>query len=83
MEIENKSGITIALGNIGNVYSNQGDISKALEYYLKALKVSQETGDRNNTSIWLADIGIVYFEQGSYLKALEYYFKALKIEKEL
>ncbi|MBI2967106.1 MAG: tetratricopeptide repeat protein [Bacteroidetes bacterium] len=82
------------LSNIGQVYSEQGTlssepsqkeacISKALEYYFKALKIHEEVGNKTETARHLSNIGIVYKNQGNYTKALEYYFKALKIEEEM
>ncbi len=71
------------LGNIGNVYLNQGDYAKALDYYFKALKIFEEIGNKNGQAANLGNIGIVYNDQGDYAKALDYYFKALKINEEI
>jgi len=44
--IELKKGIAISLNYIGNIYSAQGDIPKAMEYWRKSLKIYEEIGDK-------------------------------------
>ncbi|MBI4647785.1 MAG: tetratricopeptide repeat protein, partial [Bacteroidia bacterium] len=84
-------------GNIGNVYSAQGNNTKALESYFKALEIDNKLGNKRNVSGWLANIGGAYQLQGDSAnvagntrmmtemssKALEYYTKALKLSEEL
>ena len=41
-----KKAMAATIGNIGNVYVNQGDYPKALEYYFKALKIDEELGNK-------------------------------------
>ena len=69
--------------NIGNVYIDQGDYTKALEYYLNSLKVVQELSDKQIEEKMLLNIGNVYSELGDYTKAMEYYENSLKIAQEL
>lgn len=71
------------LGNIGIVYLYQGDYLKALDNYLKALKIDEELKDKNGIAKRLGNIGNVYNSQADYPKALDYYFKALKMSEEL
>ncbi|GIV27215.1 MAG: hypothetical protein KatS3mg027_1029 [Bacteroidia bacterium] len=71
------------LGNIGVVYDDQGNYSRALEYYFRALKICEEIGNKQRQASCLGNIGGVYHEQGNYSKALEYYFKASKINEEI
>ncbi|HEX7415425.1 MAG TPA: tetratricopeptide repeat protein, partial [Bacteroidia bacterium] len=68
---------------IGVVYFQQGNFPKALDYYLKALKIDEELNDKSGIANVLVNIGIFYKDQGDYQKALDYYFKALKIDEEL
>jgi len=90
-ELGNKNYIAVSLGNIGNVYKNQDDHSKALEYYFKGLKMAEELGNKDGIARHLGYIGTIYDEYGDttlaiadkYPKALEYYFKALKMFEEL
>ena len=39
--IESKEGIAASLNNIGNIYYDQGDITKAVDYYHKSLKIRE------------------------------------------
>lgn len=66
-----------ALNNIGSVYREQGNFSKGLEYFLKALKISEKSGNRGNVASNLGNIGLVYYNQGNNTKALKYFHKAL------
>jgi serine phosphatase RsbU (regulator of sigma subunit) len=76
-------GIAISLGNLGLAYSKEGDLEKTMDYYLRALKISEQIADKKGIARHLGNIGIVYKNQGDYPKALNYYFKALKMAEEL
>ena len=78
-----KKGTADAYGNLGNVKNWQGNYPKALDFFFKALKLDEETGNKNGMARRLGNIGIVYEEQGDYQKALDYYLKALKKDEEL
>lgn len=52
---------------------------KALEYYLKALKIN---ADLANRAVIFHNIGLIYREQGENEQALDYYLKALKISED-
>ncbi|MBL7883192.1 MAG: tetratricopeptide repeat protein [Bacteroidia bacterium] len=80
---ENKLMNATILGNIGLVYHDQNSYDTTLLFYNKALKITQELGDKKQEARNLANIGIVYYDQSDYSKALEYYFKALKIDEQL
>ncbi|MBA3665309.1 MAG: tetratricopeptide repeat protein [Bacteroidetes bacterium] len=93
-ELGNKSGIARHLDNIGSVYRQQAAAStehkakeelfnKALDYYFKALKLSEELGNKYGMADDLGNIGNVYNLQTDYPRALDYYFRALKIKEEL
>lgn len=82
-KIKWEKGIANALGNIGGYNLNQGNYPKALDYYLKALKIDEALHNKEGIAKRLGNIGIVYDEQADYPKALDYYFMALKISEEL
>jgi serine phosphatase RsbU (regulator of sigma subunit)/uncharacterized protein HemY len=71
------------LSNLGNIYNKQGDYPKAIDYYLKSLKIAEEIENKRFISTNLGNIGIIYKYQGNYSKALDYYLKALKIAEEI
>src|SRR3989344_72568 len=78
-----KKGIATSFNNLGSYYRLGGDYSKALDHFLKALKIDETLNWRKGIATRLGNIGSVYYEQGNYSKALEYYLKALKIDEEL
>jgi len=82
-ELDDKQGISSALGNIGIVYQNMGEWGRALEYYDKSLTIKEELGDKQGISSALGNIGIVYLNMGEWGRALEYYDKSLTIKEEL
>ena len=76
-------GIADAYNNIGSVYYNGGNYSKALEHYFKALKIDEELQSKIGIAKCFADIATIYTALGNYNKAIDYSFKALKINEEL
>lgn len=64
-------------------FSENGNYNTAIEYCLKALKISFELEDL----IWISkcnnNLGNAYADQGLYDDAIYYYLKALKIDEEL
>jgi tetratricopeptide (TPR) repeat protein len=67
--------------NIGLVYKNMCEYSKALSYYEKALEIQQETLPTNHPDLAASynNIGTAYCGMGKYPEALSYYERALKI----
>jgi len=77
--------VAIDYNNIGIVHSSQGNYSKALEFFQKALKIDEKVfgNEHPMVAIRYINIGFVYYSQGDYFRALEYYHKALKIQKKV
>ncbi|PXF56866.1 MAG: hypothetical protein C4B59_16220 [Candidatus Methanogaster sp.] len=71
------------LGNLGNAYSNLGQVEKAIEYYKDALVISREIGDRRGEGNRLGNLGNAYSNLGQVEKAIEYYEDALVISREI
>jgi tetratricopeptide (TPR) repeat protein/CHAT domain-containing protein len=69
------------LNKIGFLYDALDQMQKALEYYEKAIPISQALGDRAEETEALNNIGTVYYALGQMQKALEFYEKALTIRK--
>mgnify|MGYP002384482041 CR=1 FL=1 len=67
----------------GTINDDQGEYSKALEYYEKSLEISKKTLPANHPNLATSynNIGSVYCSMGEYSKALEYYEKSLEIRK--
>ncbi|MFH2141749.1 MAG: tetratricopeptide repeat protein [Bacteroidota bacterium] len=106
-EISDKKGMFDCYTNIGSVIYNQGSISSdpkfkaekydiVIEYFLKALKISEEIGDKNGTAIIYGNISAMHLamadsttkqdavEKKSHLfAALEYGIKAYELAVEI
>lgn len=67
-----------ALEKIGNVYENQSDFTKAMDYYQKALKVIEKSGMKANSSLALYYAGRICFKQKKYTEALRYSLRSLE-----
>ncbi len=76
-------GFAEAYNNLRSVYYNKGNYPLAVEYALKALKISETINDKLGIATVLGNIGIIYWNQGDYPKALDYNFRALKLAEEL
>jgi serine phosphatase RsbU (regulator of sigma subunit)/Tfp pilus assembly protein PilF len=97
-KIGDKKGIAESLNNLGLVYRKNGDpncksqikdacmragVQKALEYYLRSLKIKEEINDVNGIGISLNNIGGVYNFLKEYDKALEYFNKSLELRTKI
>ncbi|MDM8524897.1 tetratricopeptide repeat protein, partial [Desulfococcaceae bacterium HSG8] len=71
------------LGNLGNAYSDLGQVEKAIEYYEQALAISREIGHRQGEGNRLGNLGLAYSSLGQVEKAIEYYEQALAISREI
>ncbi|MGE0567646.1 MAG: tetratricopeptide repeat protein [Bacteroidia bacterium] len=81
--LNNISGVTTAVNNLGGVYKDLKDYDKALDYYLLALTFRQGGKNMYALGITLNNIGSVYFAKGDVFLATEYVNKAYKIAKEM
>ncbi len=80
---EDKDGIASSYTNIGLVFSGKGDPNQALDYFLKALAISEDKGDQLKIARIHNNIGDVYKALGDYPQALEYLHKSLAIKKQI
>jgi len=71
-----------ALNTLGVAYMNKGNYPKAMEYFLKVLRIREELGDKKGIGSSYNNLGNVYRLQSNYTKALEYFLKYLKICEE-
>ncbi len=69
--------------NLGNTLYSQGNVDGALEYFLKALKIREALGNKQDIAGSLSNIGIIYEEQGNYSEAIINYSAAMKIVEEI
>ncbi len=93
-KLKNSDGRAISLGNIGSAYKDQIDSKKnsglskdsiqngyykALDYYLKALKIDEKLGNKTSIGIRLVNIGSLWTSLGKYNAAHANIYKALAI----
>ncbi|MEP7169994.1 MAG: tetratricopeptide repeat protein [Bacteroidota bacterium] len=71
------------LYNIGNLYDALGEYPNAFNFYFKALKLDEESGDKIGSATVLSAIGSIYSKQGNYSKALDFYFRSEKMNEEV
>ncbi len=79
-EIKTHSAV---LGELGLVYSDLGQVEKAIQYYEKALAIDKESRNRRGEENQLGNIGTAYSNLGQVEKAIQYYEKALAIAQEI
>ncbi|UII29784.1 tetratricopeptide repeat-containing sensor histidine kinase [Fulvivirga ulvae] len=75
---EVKAGRAWALNNLGSVYYVKGSYDKALEAYLKSLKIFEEIGNQNRTLWAYNNLGLIYIAQGRYDAAVREYQKIIE-----
>ncbi|MCP4283077.1 MAG: tetratricopeptide repeat protein, partial [Gammaproteobacteria bacterium] len=56
-KLSNRQGEGAHLGNLGNAYSDLGQVEKAIEYYQQALTISREIGHRQGEGNHLGNLG--------------------------
>ena len=82
-EIEIQSGLAKSYGSIGIVLSEQSNYAKALQFYLKSVKIYEKLNDQARCAKLYNNIGVIYKSQKSDFKALEFFVKAEKIQSKL
>jgi len=76
-----KKHLAKTFNGIGIVYDEQAHFPKALNYYLRALKIFEETGETKGIAAQLCNIGLLYSNQHADSLAEYYYRKALPLSK--
>jgi two-component system, sensor histidine kinase and response regulator len=69
--------------NMGTVYSDMGDYSKALELFYHGLQFSEEYGHRDYEATVLNNIGHLFHRMGRHEEALEYLYAAEVVSLEI
>ncbi|MEO6671666.1 MAG: adenylate/guanylate cyclase domain-containing protein [Ferruginibacter sp.] len=81
--IKYKSGLALALKNMGIGYYLQGKYKDAVITWQQATKAYQSMGDTKGVANMLSNEGAVYFAQGDEAKSLELHLQSLKMSEEL
>ncbi|MFT6998431.1 MAG: adenylate cyclase [Cryomorphaceae bacterium] len=83
-EVRDLAGVSNMLNNLGAVYFNEGDDEQALKYYLKSLKMAEQSNDSLRIVSALINIGTVHLNKPStHDLAFKYYQRALPISIKL
>ncbi len=78
-----KAGESIALSTYGYYYFEKGEVEKAYEYNMNALKVAQNNDLKKEKLIALNNMGLDFWLQGEEAKSLTKFMEALSVAKEL
>ncbi len=68
---------------IGITHAQQGQFSKAHEYFFKTHDLVRELGDKKGLAVINGNIGTVFYEMGNYTQAQDYILRSLKLAEEL
>lgn len=79
-----QAGVANILGNMGAVYSNFGEDTRALELHFEAQHAAEKMGDSLRIVTTMINIGLVYLKKtGTLDKAIDIYQAALPIAESL
>ena len=70
-KFEDNWGIASAYAELGGIYQEYKDFTKALEYFLNALEKFQEIEEKDHIAHQLTNIAIVLQEMGEYKQAID------------
>ena len=93
-EIGDNEGLAYGYNNIGSIYEKLGNSAvdskksedyydKALDYYYKALRISENNNYNYVKCYILRGIGSVYITRNELKKALEYFMKSYEVGEEI
>jgi signal transduction histidine kinase/DNA-binding response OmpR family regulator len=82
--IAKKHSLTFQLaaiyGNLGNIYFDQLDYNRALEYHQKSLPIHKALGDEQGMGNTFHNLAMIYRMKKQYDRALDYYNRSLAID---
>ncbi|MEO7674257.1 MAG: CHAT domain-containing tetratricopeptide repeat protein, partial [Pyrinomonadaceae bacterium] len=77
------SGISITLSNVGILDTMQGDFNAALTSLRRSIEFSERLGDKDGVGTDSYNLGNVYFSMGDYAQAMTVYSKSLRLFEEI
>jgi signal transduction histidine kinase len=69
--------------NMGNTYSDLGEVPDAVDSYLKSLELAEALGDSNTIAVVLDNLGTINTDENNFELAEEYLLKALDMSRDL
>ena len=82
-DLGDRRGESVALGNLGAVYSGFGDSRKAIEFHTQALAIDRAIGNQRGESSALGNLGVAYQDLGDAHEAVKFLEQHLKIAREI
>ncbi|MBN1448140.1 MAG: tetratricopeptide repeat protein, partial [Bacteroidetes bacterium] len=76
--MDDNAGMANAFASSGITYAQQGAWVRALNFFLKALKLKEEIGDQHGMAALLSNIGVVHGRLNDQERALRYHLRAAK-----
>lgn len=78
-----KKTMADALHTQGTSFLVRGNLSEALDYFQKSLKIRKAISDNTGMAKTLNNLGLIHSNLDNYPKAIEYYQKSLEIKQDL
>ena len=79
IEAGDQRALATTYNNIGSIYDSKGDYDKALEWFMKSLKIAEQIGDQAELATNYNNIAGIYFSRGDYKMVQDYVEKAANI----
>ena len=76
-------GVAACYNSFGMIYHQVGDDGESLEYFFKALKISDDLGYIDGSGRTLQNIGVVYRDQGDLDLSLSYILRSIPYFKQM
>jgi len=77
------SGQVGILNNLASTYQETDALDSAVNFYLKALQLSKEIGDKKSQAIVFSNLGSAYWKMKNFSKAKESFEQSLLLSQEL
>jgi tetratricopeptide (TPR) repeat protein len=81
--LRHRAGEGVALGNLGNAYSDLGETRRAIQFHEQYLAIAREIDDRRGEGVALGNLGIAYKNLGETRRAIQFYEQRLTIAREM
>jgi predicted ATPase/DNA-binding XRE family transcriptional regulator len=81
-ELEDISGIAIAVNHLANALIYQGNYTRSVALYEESLALRRQLGDKNSIGIVLNNLGFAADNQGAYAQAEHYHQESLALRRE-
>lgn len=82
-QAEDRKAEALALGTIGEIHQKKFQLSEAVDYYLKALTIYDELGEKQQVLKYYNNIGSIYLTLNNPDRALHYFELAEELAEEL